>query len=62
MSQVKKLKALGIEFDDPKMWDLLEALDKLPDYLEEKKRKREERIKFVESVWLNACQQAGLVD
>lgn len=61
MSQVKELKAMGIEFDDPKMWSLLEMLDKMPEYLAEKERKRQERIKFVDSVWRPAFEKNKLL-
>jgi hypothetical protein len=56
MSQVKRLKEMGIEFDDPKIWDLLHDLGHLPEYLAEKERKRLEREKFVESVFGEALK------
>lgn len=40
MSQVQRLKAMGITFGDPKMWNFLEDLDNMPAYLAEKERKQ----------------------
>ncbi len=61
MSQVKRLRELGFEFEDSRMWDVLEVLDNLPAYLEEKRKKREERARFVDFVFRDACEKAGLI-
>lgn len=62
MSQVKKLKEMGVTFEDPKMWDLLEDLDNMPTYLAEKERKRQERLEFVEKVFGPTFREHGLLD
>lgn len=61
MNQVKRLKEMGIEFEDPRMWKLLDDLDHLPEYLAEEERKRIEREEFVESVFRQAFVDAGLL-
>ncbi len=61
MSQVKRLREMGVEFEDPRMWKLLDDLDHLPEYLAEKERKRIERLKFVDSVWRQAIMDAGIL-
>jgi len=41
---------------------LAESLKGLPQYLEEKRRKAEERKEFCQRVFEKACRKAGLLD
>ncbi|MEZ4752977.1 MAG: hypothetical protein R3A13_01540 [Bdellovibrionota bacterium] len=49
------------KFKNPKITKLLEALEHMPEYLEERRRKIKERREFVRKVFESACKQAGLV-
>lgn len=47
---------------NPEIIKLCENLKRLPEYLEERRRKREARKEFCRSVFEQACKQAGLLD
>lgn len=47
---------------NPKIRSLCELLLTMPEYLEEKRRKAEERKAFVTKVWEQAIRDAGLIN
>lgn len=47
--------------DDPRLQRVLERLSRLPEYLEEKRRKRIERAEFVRQVFGSALEATGLL-
>ncbi len=46
---------------NPMIIKLLESLKTMPEYLTERRKKIEERKRFVRYVWEDACRQAGLI-
>ena len=47
---------------NPEIRKLCKSLERLPEYLEEKRRKAEERREFCRYVFEQACRDAGLLD
>lgn len=47
---------------NPEIRKLCESLKRMPEYLEEKRRKVAERKEFCRRVFEDACRQAGLLD
>jgi hypothetical protein len=49
------------QIKDPEIRKLVKSLERMPEYLEERRRKIEARKEFCRKVWEEACVQAGLV-
>jgi|GEM_PF-6495181 len=60
MSWVKTLRKRGVEFWDPKIWDLLEDLENMPEDLAREDREAKEYDEFVDSVFAEAVRIAGI--
>lgn len=55
-------KDLSKIIKNPEILKLCESLKRMPEYLEERRRKIEARKEFCRKVFGAACKQAGLLD
>jgi hypothetical protein len=50
------------DIENPEIRKLCKSLERLPEFLAEKRRKAEERREFCRYVFEQACRDAGLLD